>query len=87
MSKFDVQDVRKIVVTSSDKYEDFNNLCTGVYLISDTDCYINFNYPATTGSFLVKANQFYHMEKLGFNTLHVIGTSGNLYICATRATR
>ena len=84
MAKWEATETRKISLEVTDKKEDFVAGVVAVYLVSDTDCYVDFDRVATTSSFLVKANQFYHMELVHFTQLHAIGTSGNLFICVAR---
>lgn len=80
-------DTRKIAFNgSSSVEEDFGKLCTGVTLTSDEDCHVDFDGPADTGGFLVKANSNTGQIKCQFTKLSVIGASGtgNLYVLATR---
>ena len=85
MAKWEAQETRKISLGATSKSQDFIASCNALYAVSDTDCYVDFDgHPATTSSFLIKANQFYHIEKIVFTQVNAIGTSGNLYIIGAR---
>ena len=82
-------ETRRLAVSGSDQVENFESLCTGVYLIADADCFVAFDENADLGSFLIKANIVYPLERVNFTQIHAItsGGTGNLYILATRTSR
>jgi hypothetical protein len=86
MAATDAADTRKIAVTSTSKEENFETLCTGIILVSDADCFVDFDKPADTGSLLVKANQSPTYFPVQFTRLSAITASStaNLYVVGLR---
>ncbi len=78
------------VVATGDKFATLSSGAQKVYLVSDADCFIEFDQPAMASrSFLIKANQ--HPAEFEFsggnvNKVHAITATGtaNLYILAVR---
>lgn len=87
MATWESQETRFIAVTSADKSQNFVKGLTGVYLIADADCFVDFDRPATvSSSFLVKANTFYRFDPLLFTVLHAVASgTANLYIVGVRS--
>jgi len=89
MANWEAQEVRMVSPTTTNQSEDFEAGCNALYLVADATCFISFDgHPATSSSFLVVANQFYHMEKLRFKKVNYICSTGTpkLYLIASRAT-
>jgi hypothetical protein len=77
--------VFKQTITSSDQTVDLQGTRTTISLTADTDCFVNFeNSVTTTNRYLIKANTPVTVFNVMASTLHVLGTSGNLYIAAFR---
>ena len=89
MAVTDSADTRKVAATGTNIEENFENLCTGVVLVSDGDLFVDFDKPADTGSLLVKANQAPTYIPIAFTRLNVItsGGSANLYVVGVRGDR
>lgn len=81
---YDTAHVIKLVPTSSDQLENLGIARKHFTILADTDCYINFNKPVTTlGRMFIKANLVYEFCVTA-DILHYLGTSGNLYVTASR---
>ena len=80
------RETRKMALTTTMKVEDFVTGCSGLYLVADGDCVVDFDQPSDVGSFLVKANILYELEKIQFTKLYAItlSSTANLYILAFR---
>jgi len=84
--KDDKNDSRKMAVSGTQTYADFEGSCQRIYLVSDVDCFITFDEVATTSGLLIKADQSPVWIETSFNTIHAVtaGGTGSLYILAIR---
>lgn len=79
-------DTRKIAANGTSKEENFETKCKSLIVVSDADCFIDFDRPADLGSLLIKASQQPVQLFLEFTRLTVITTGGaaNLYVVGVR---
>lgn len=82
-------ETQKLALTTSDAHATFEGGCQGFYLSADADCYVDFDQPSDTGSFLIKANVAYpkfdfrgsNVQKIHART---VSSTGNLFIVGVR---
>lgn len=82
-----LSETARIVVSGAAAFATFQG-AQGIYLVSDTDCFVDFDQPAvTTRSMLLKANlQPVYIDFHGGSVMKVYGITtgagGNLYVLA-----
>ena len=76
-------------VTTAPKEADFECSFTAIYLQATEDCHIAVDRAANSGDFLIKKNEFCHLEKVQGTRISAIGdsTNGTLYIMVSRAAK
>lgn len=78
-------ETRKMALTTTQTSEDFVTGVSGVGLIADADSFVDFDQPADTGSFLMKANTPVFLP-VPFTRIYARASTGtaNLYIIGVR---
>lgn len=87
MADQDLQaETRKIAMTTTPQEENFVRGSRFVYLISDADCYVDFDQTADTGSLLCKANVPTNPLPVTCTKIsaRTVSSTGNLYILFMR---
>jgi len=77
-------ETKKMALTTDDSFHRLATNRNAIYLVSDADCLVQFDESTGADSFLIKANQYYHMEAIQVTVVHAKAVTGtaNLYIMA-----
>ncbi len=83
-NEFDNAFVLKVACTTGDQVVEFLAPKKRIHLVSDGDCFVNFNKPVTTsGRFLIKANIPFEVKTTCSSIHYLAAATPNLYICAS----
>jgi hypothetical protein len=88
MARSQTVETQKVAMTSTTQAATFEGGVQGVYLSSDADCFVDFDQPSDTGSYLIKANVAYPFFDFRSGSVSKVyaqtATTGNLYILGVR---